>query len=252
MRAAILSAFPQEMGPIITQFKATRDTKKRPYDIYRTTRPSSEIILIITGMGIANAEAAARYVHREFRPDLMLSVGYGGAIYEGAAIGDLVWGSRFILMHETAGHGGSSGTTITSLEIPVDKKIFDGLTIHEGTIVTLPALTSKTMIKRALPADILNPVCDMETFALANFCSEVGLQFFAVRSISDLHDEEIPPELGNISDSFGKYSVWRAIVTFVGKPQLLPVVFRLAGNSKKASQSLGSFVESFLKRLNVL
>jgi nucleoside phosphorylase len=253
MRLVICAAFPQEVKKIITRLKAEKDAKQRPFDVYRVTRLSTEIILVITGIGTANAESAARYVHAEFDPHLILSIGYGGAVYEGATVGDLLWGSKFLLMPEPTEEETRNSAESRHLEIQGNKKILAKLQgmilIREGTIVTLPSLMKKSEIRKAISGEMPNLVCDMETFALAHFCAETGLRFAAVRSITDLHDEDIPPELGDISDSSGKYSAFCALRTFIAKPRLLPIVFRLAVNSQKASQSLCSFVESFLEAL---
>ncbi len=250
MRLAIFAALPHEVKKIIATVQARRDANNSnsSFDVYRAGRFSTEIILAITGIGTVNTEAAARYIHSKFGPDMILSIGYGGAIYDGLDIGDLVWGSKFMLMPDPARNEKESD----QLEFPGNEEIFgrlhDMLPIREGTIVTLPSLMKKSEIRKIISEDG-NPVCDMETFAIARFCMEKGLSFGGVRSITDLHDEDIPPELGDISDDSGRYDALRAIRTFTAKPGLLPMVFRLARNSRKASQSLCSLIEALLETL---
>ena len=253
MRLAILAAFPQELRKIIKNLNASKDARRCHFDIYRATRFSTEIILVTTGIGTVNAEAALRYVHDEFGPEFILSIGYGGALHEDAAIGDLIWGSKFILMPELIDKETGNASNGESLEISGNEKIFSKLvntiSIREGDIVTIRSLMKKSEIKRALPGELLNPVCDMETFPMAHFCIETGLHFASIRSITDLQSEDIPPELYGISNNSGKYSLLCALRTLISKPKLLPSVIRLAKNSQTASQNLCYFVESFLETL---
>jgi len=253
MRLAIFAALPHEAKKIVTNLKAKKDAEERTFDIYRANCRSIEILVVITGMGTINALSAAKYISSVFRPEIILSVGFGGALYEAASIGDLIWGSKFISvaapvenesnMPDAGKHIASTGNenTLSILQ--------DLMQIREGSVVTIPYLMKKSEIRKAIPGEIQNPVCDMETFALAHFCEDNGLRFFAVRSITDLANEDIPAELGEISDSSGKYSVMRALIIFVTKPCLLPVVFRLAANSQIASRTLCSFVRAFLDSL---
>lgn len=248
MRLAIFAALPHEVKKIITTLRARRDANNSSFDVYHAGRFSTEIILAITGIGTVNAEAAARYIHSQFGPDMILSIGYGGAIYDGTDIGDLVWGSRFMLMPDPASNEKESGQLVFPGNEEIFGRLHDMLPIREGTIVTLRSLMNKSEIRNIISAGG-NAVCDMETFAIARFCMEKGLPFGGVRSITDLHDEDIPPELGDISDSSGRYSALRAIRTFTAKPGLLPTVLRLARNSGKASHSLCSLTEVFLETL---
>ncbi|MGO9380181.1 MAG: hypothetical protein ACLP29_16755 [Dissulfurispiraceae bacterium] len=253
MRLAIFAAFPQELRKIIKNLKAAKDARGSHFDIYRATHLSTEIVLVITGIGTANAELALRHIHAEFGPDIIMSIGYGGALNEGAAIGDLIWGSKFILMPELIEAETSKLSKSEHLEISGNEKIHSKLlhtiAIRAGDIVTIRSPMKKSELKKTISEELLNPVCDMETFPLAHFCLETGLRFVAVRSITDLQGEDIPPELYGISNSSGKYSLACALRMLIFKPRLLPSVFRLARNSQKASHNLCSLVHSFLETL---
>ena len=121
--------------------------------------------------------------------------------------------------------------------------------IREGCIVTLQSMMKKSELKKAISEELLNPVCDMETFPYAHFCLETGLSFIAVRSITDLQGENIPPELYDVSNSSGKYSLFCALRTVILNPKLIPNMFTLAKNSRKASQNLCCLIDSFLETL---
>lgn len=241
MKLAVLAALPQELSGSIKQLKAVNDKTKPQVDIYRASYASSEVVLAITGMGSARAESAAEYICKEFRPDLVISIGYGGALYDGAGIGDLVWGSRFISFPEL------NEATAISNEGHIYGKLAAAVAIKQGAILTLPKLTNKAELLAKLPEGISSPVCDMETFALARICFQGGVRFIALRSITDLKNEDIPSELMDISDEAGNYSITAAMKIFVSNPGLLPAAISLGINSQKASRNLTLAVNELLK-----
>ena len=115
--------------------------------------------------------------------------------------------------------------------------------------MTFERFAGKTDIKNILPTDISFPVCDMETFFLAKLSMEQRLPFIAVRSITDLADEEIPPEFLHTTDDSGKYSASRAIGMILSKPKLIPDTIRIGKNSRMASNNLWRFVKALTEIL---
>ena len=78
----------------------------------------------------------------------------------------------------------------------------------------------------------------METFSLAEVASARQIPFLAVRSITDLADEEIPPEFVELADSSGWQQFMRAAGLLLSKPRLIPAAAKFATRSRKASEAL--------------
>ena len=251
---AIFSAFPQEIKPIVKNLKAIK-SKSRPFSLFVAEYSSKEIILVQSGMGRRNAETALDYVLKEHNPDLVLSVGFGGALYDGAAAGDLIWASRIMLLPEFVGGTDSASTRQDSylLKVPnaeeMQKRLSAKLNILQGCVLTISKFMKKAEIREILPEKLPNPVCDMETFAIARLCMERGLPFFAIRSITDMADEEIPYELFHITDELGNYSFFLALRMLIQKPGLIPHSIRLGRNSNIASRNLWLAVKSLIEVL---
>lgn len=207
---------------------------------------SMEITLLQTGVGIHNAESSTESVLKEFLPDLILSLGFGGALHEGLAAGDLIWASRIIFLHSEP--SGAVRPQITDLSLPESKKITDGIgrsvSLHEGCIVTLEHPMKKSEIRNILPSGISFPVCDMETFALATTAARRHIPFFAVRAISDTLYQEVPQEFFDLIDASGKTSYARLLMSVLKKPGLVKKLIQLGVNSEKAAKSLGELVTS--------
>ncbi len=265
MRVAIFSAFPHELKYIFKNFTITKKLKKYPFHIFFTKYSLSEIILVQTGMGTHNAEASLKYILGEYSPNCILSLGFGGALYDGAIVGDLIWASKVFLIPESAleksGFNFLKSEGIDScyawkqclLEIPdageIFSKLSDKIVMHEGCILTLEKWMKKSEIKKMLPEELPFPVCDMETYFLADFSINRGLPFFAVRSITDRVDEEIPRELLNVSDETGNYRLSRALRLLLGNPELIPASMKLGRNSNIAAKNLWPVVKSLVEIL---
>jgi nucleoside phosphorylase len=242
MRPAIFSAFPHELKQIVKNFKITREVES-PFKIFSAEHPLHEVILVETGMGSHNAEAAFEYVLAKFSPDFVVSAGFGGALYDGAAVGDLIYGSKFFLIDEKV-----EDTIELSDAARIFSRLSGTVSMREGTILTLQRWMKKSEIKQIVPRLPL-PVCDMETFPLAKLSMRKGLPFFAIRSITDRADEELSLELLDISDESGQYRLSRALRLILSRPKLISEVAKLGRNSRIASNRLWHAVKNLVEIL---
>jgi nucleoside phosphorylase len=244
MRIAVFSAFPQELRPIAKNFGATQSSRKCPCAVFSARYACHEILLVQIGIGPRNAETAMNYIFKEFTPDYVVSVGFGGALYEGAVIGELTWAPRVLSLKES---------DMETLEIPdagtIAGKLNGRIALHEKCVLTLDRWMTKSEIKKMLPVDISPPVCDMETFPLAKIAIQRGLPFFAIRSITDRAHEEIPRELLSVCDESGHYSLLCALRLIRHKPELIPSIIKLGKNSYRASKNLLLAVRSLIEVL---
>src|SRR5208283_2076103 len=116
--------------------------------VYHATYLSHEIMIVQTGIGIRNAEEALTRVLDAFNPDFLLSIGFAGALYEGARIGDLVMATSVSLI---------SGNAIKTSQIPAERGLHERLggrgNIREGSFFTLERLMEKKAVRLLLPSD---------------------------------------------------------------------------------------------------
>ena len=66
-----------------------------------------------------------------------------------------------------------------------------------------------------------------------------GIEFLAVRAVSDASDTALSPELVHLL-SGGNVSMWMACRALLGKPALLPEFLRLARDTKLAARNLAA------------
>jgi len=245
MRLAIFGALSQELKWVIKELGAIRGGSRNNYHVYYSSYNAVEIAVVITSVGGANALAALESIFLEFHPDACLSTGYGGALYQGASEGELVWASDYVSLPEKR----EAIFLENSNDADMFGKVSVSVQMKKGTIVTVDKVTEKKEILGRLPAGIQNPVCDMETFAVAEYCREKGIRFFSLRAISDLANQDIPPEVADIVDRAGAPNIRRAIKVVLFKPWLLPLMLRLASSSLKASENLWPAVRALISQL---
>jgi adenosylhomocysteine nucleosidase len=244
VRVVIFSTFPQEIRQIIKNIKAKRRFQRHPFASFSAEYFSKEIIVVLTGMGRENVEKAVKYTIKEYNPDFAFSVGFGGALYAGAVIGEIIWGSRIFLVQENI---------IETLELSHARNTVRefpcNTVIREGSILTLEKWMKKTDIKKILSYEFSFPVCDMETFFLAKCAIEKGLPFVAIRSVTDLIDEEIPQEFLSVTDEHGAYRFSRALKLILGKPRLMKDIVKVGRNSRIASNNLWCAIRSLIETI---
>ncbi len=240
MKVAIFGAFPQELRHILRNLKVTLKAKN-PFTLFVGKYSFHDIIVVQSGMGRAGTEAAFNFVIQEYRPDFVLSAGFGGALYDNAKVGDLIWGSKVCLASDRV-----TDTVALQKAGEVSPTLSDLRTMREGCIVTLERWMKKSEVNRILPDGCSAPVCDMETFFLAKLSLQRGIPFYGIRSVTDCAGEEIPFQLLSVSDESGKYGFFQAVSLLMRKPQLIPAAMKLGISSVKASRSLWKAIKSLI------
>ncbi len=130
------------------------------------------------------------------------------------------------------------------------EKLHGQIRFHEGSFVTISAWVPKSQLILYIPRDIPFPVCDRETFHLAELSTQNHLPFFSIRSVTDLSDEDIAPQLFNVVDGTGHYSFSRFLGVVLSRPSLIFDSVKLGRNAARASRSLSQAVKAFLKILS--
>ena len=255
MKIVLFAAFPQELKHLRKSFGSVKKSGECPFPLFIAKQHACEIIAVQTGMSTVNIETACRHIRGKYRPDVVLSVGFCGALYSEARIGDLVWASQCLHFSEGETNPPYGHAVITA--IPADagrknflEKLHGRIRIQEGSFVTLSAWMPKSRLMRAIPRDIPFPVCDRETFYLAKWSYQNRLPFFAVRSVTDRADEDIPQELFRVTDETGHYSFSRALGILIAKPSLIFDSVKLGRNAARASRRLCHAVNALLEILS--
>ena len=243
MKLMAMAAFPQELKYVLRNASIVKKTEKGPFTIYVSRYLSHELTAVLTGIGPIGPESGLAEVIDWHGPDFIASIGFGGALYEGAKKGELVWGEecRLAGSNEAVRFGAENKKVFERLRLRLD--------ISAGAIITVGARTPKPKLVKTIPPQTRFPVCDMETFYMERLAQGRGAPFFAIRSITDTLDEEIPEELFDVCDESGRYSAARALRAIVMNPGLIPASIRLGLGSAVASKSLFRAIKALVETL---
>ena len=173
-----------------------------------SARNYPQVDIHVSGIGRIRARSAVEHVLRLSTPRLVIAAGFCGALIPTLKIGDIVRSPR---------------------------------------IVTVDRLIGEAAEKKRLAETHLADAVDMESAAIEEVCTERGVPFLAIRAVSDMADASLSPELVRLI-SGGDASVWQACRALVKKPSLLPVLLRLARDTKLAARNLA---EVLIKEMNV-
>jgi nucleoside phosphorylase len=242
-KVLICAALPRELKYILSSFREGRRRKLRSSAVSSFRSTSGEFFLLRTGLGIQNSDSSMRSLLRTLRPDLVVSLGFAGSVFEGLTVGDLVWASRVFLMSE-------EDANLTEVPVPTSRplagRLAGRISLYEGCIVTLNRFMRKPEIIKSLPEGLSFPVCDMETFALAKIAGEQAIPFFAVRAVTDTSEHEIPPELLDISCASGRTRLSVLLMRVLRKPGLSKDIIRLKQSSERAARNLASLLRAII------
>lgn len=221
-RFAIVAAMEQEVRPLLRNWRRRNVDSDSGSGTRRLKVFESEnAVLIVGGIGAKAAARAARMVLDLGQARTLVSAGSAGAlkpelkagqVFRPATVIDAATGKRFTVQ-------GGTGTLVTAADI-----------LGPG---------EKEDLAARFPAEAV----DMEAAAVASVAQERGVEFLAIKSISDELDFVLPP-MGQFVDDEGQFHTGRFLGYIAVRPRLWGVVNRLAADSARAAAALSAALES--------
>ena len=248
----LVAAMPEEIQPLLRHGGTYRREQVSGFNLYLFTIRGRNAALIESGIGAARAADATATLIKAAAPGIIINFGFAGAVLAGPAVGDVVIANRLLffkerLFIEQAGLSPELSAELASL---LDKSCSGReFRIHSGTFVTTGEIIAKRRLAGLLPAGVINPVVEMETAALARHAAQANIPLAAIRGISDGADEELGFSIGEFTDREMNIQAWKVLRTVAVKPRIIPQLFRLARNSKKAGDNLAVALVALLENL---
>ena len=138
--------------------------------------PNAEVIYVETGIGKVNASMRLMRAICEYHPDMVINAGSAGTLNH--KVGDIIVCNRFIDrdLRKVTLNG-----VVSKIEFGKDaiNRIFTGHHLVYGTCNTGDSFITEGN-------DIEGDVIDMESYAEADVCREMGVPFFAVKYVTDI------------------------------------------------------------------
>jgi adenosylhomocysteine nucleosidase len=206
------------------------------------------LMLVQGGIGRENAIKAASCLLESTNVDLLISAGVAGGMRHGIKVGDLV-------VAERVGYSKQSDFECEKLQLESDfvcKKEIVQLArqfnidpkpkLHFGNLLTVDKVISLASTKRKIGEQNSFLAVEMESAAVAEVASKNGVEFAAIRSISDDIDDDLHLDYDNIISDEGKVKVTSIALGVLKNPQKLALLSRLNKQTKCAAKSLAHFM----------
>ena len=173
------------------------------------------------------------------RPDILISVGFGGALTPGLAAGDLVLGETFWHYNPDTRELKAGAQPAAPWPLPrlCGALRQAGLSAVTGSMVTTSRIIHKGRQGGPL-SGLARPVLDLETGALAQLAAAQGLAFLSLRAITDGPAEEIPEFLHTAGDPGASPGAGAALRWLAGDFRRLGDLLFLWRRSRAAARQL--------------
>lgn len=241
----LVAAMPQEIRPLLPLLGPADRERLGPFTLYRFTPNEKTVVLVESGMGVQHAAAATAALIDAIKPEVIVGFGLAGGVRPGLHVGDVVVATRILLAKGrlfSEQPGLSADLATTAGERLARELGGQGFGIHAGSCITSGAIVSKRETAATLPAELSNPVLEMETAAVARVAAREGVPLLALRAVSDDAGEELGFAITDFTDKELRIRVHRVLWSVLRRPWLIPQLVRLAGNSRRAADNLARAV----------
>ena len=222
-KVAIVAAMEREVHPLVKQWRVSeKEDGGRRFRFFE----DGDVVLVCGGIGAEPARRAAEAVIAIYAPSVVYSVGFAGALDPGVKVGTVVQPAQVI----NAGDGSRVNLSGGS-----------GILVSLGSVAT-PA--QKAKLKESFGAQFV----DMEAAAVARAAQARGVEFAAVKAISDEFDFSFP-SMERFVASDGAFQQARFATFAAMRPWLWPQVWKLAHNSNRASCALSDWLAASVNRM---
>lgn len=215
---AIVAALEREVAPLVRRWRVVdQEHGGRKFRFFE----SGNAVVVCGGMGFEAARRATEATIALYRPSVVLSVGFAGALDEKLRVGDLLE-PRYVV---DARDGSRTDTGSGS-----------------GVLVSSPAVAGAEQ-KAKLAKSYGAQAVDMEAAAVAKGADARGLRFAAVKAISDEVGFAMPP-MDRFIAADGSFRARSFALYAASRPFIWPDVLRLAQNSARAARALSAMLQS--------
>jgi adenosylhomocysteine nucleosidase len=231
----VVFALRREAAPFLRQFRPQQRFAGAPCRARFCGPPWLTVLVLEAGLGPGAVEVALTWAlgaplfgNVPYRPKLVLSAGFSGALREGLRVGDLV------LATEVADTEGNRWPATWPGELPPGPW---RPPLRRGRLLTVPALVGATGAKRALGERHDALAADMETATVARLCREHEVPFGCLRAVSDDWDTPLSPRLVGLLKG-GRVAPLRLAAALARRPALARELWRLARQTRTAARRL--------------
>jgi adenosylhomocysteine nucleosidase len=224
-QTAIIVAMEREIAPLVHGWqRAALLSGDRKFTAFEC----DGMLAVVSGIGCKNAELAAQAVVAQYRPAILISAGLAGALIRSLKVGSVFTPNVVV----DAADGAEYRCTADG------NHVSGGVLVSSGEIAGAEA-------KRELVNRFHGLVVDMESAGVAKVAQQEQIGFRCVKAISDEADFAMPP-MGQFLTAAGEFQSRKFALWATLRPWQWPRIVALARNSKRATESLCSWLQKDL------
>ncbi|PWU01585.1 MAG: hypothetical protein C5B51_22490 [Terriglobia bacterium] len=225
MRLLFVASDPMEFRGLVTCMDKLRKTQIPVGWVRLGGLNGHEAMLAANGAGWQRAASAVDAACSTFRPDVLISTGFCGALDPRLAIGDPVIGTCVI----------AAGRRFPSAPFQ------PGRAVATGAVCSIDHVARTAEEKRILRAQGAS-IVEMEAAGVAERAQALGVPFFCVRAVTDLAGEDMANDFNEALRPDGHFGTMRIFSHALRHPVTrLPELIRLRQHCERAARTLGDF-----------
>jgi len=219
---AIIAAMPGELKPLVRGWARERRGK---VEMWRWKFDEGEWVAACGGAGVDAATRTFAEIEKDGSPELVISVGWAGALNAAMQTGGGYW---------------VSGVT----DARTGERFRAANWSVESWLVTSPIVANE-MEKQRLASTYKADLVDMEAAAIARLAQMRGIPFYCFKGVSDGFTDKLP-DFNRFISPDGQFDLAGMVLFSILRPRYWPSLMRMGENSKKASQSISEALLDFL------
>lgn len=227
-KVGIIAALEREVRPLMKLKGLGWKVRERECGgrLFRFLEDDIDVVLVCGGIGAEAARRAAVAMIELYAPTVIYSVGFAGALDPSLKAGEVVQPAQVIDASDGSRANLSEGK---------------GVLVTFGSVASL---SQKAQLRNSYGAQLV----DMEAAAVWRAAEARGVQFAALKAISDEFDFTFP-EIERFVDSTGRFQQGRFAMFALMRPWLWRKVNRLADGSNRAVSGLNDWLITSLNRM---
>lgn len=211
---AVLSALPEEQHGLAQAMTGVRTVSRAGREFTVGMLYGKKVVLALSRIGKVAAATTTAALLEHFGARVVLFTGVAGGVGDGVQVGDVVLATQFVQYDMDAAplfprfEIPLTGNTLWPTDGPWSERLLGAVRVslanmhfnqrpvhvHRGLIATGDRFLCATQQVRQLRADLADAgyvplAVEMEGAAVAQVCSDYGVPFAAVRTISDRADD---------------------------------------------------------------
>ncbi len=240
---AVFAAFREEVRDYLAAGRFEAAGRDRGLRFHLSERVPG--VVVTEGcFGNERAREAVGLTVERYKPDVVVSAGFAGAVRDGIEPGDLYLCERLMCLEGSAALWGLDSPK----ESPrPDEGVLRRLIrtevggLRAAGCMTLPQLASGSSMKRWVGENYPVSLVDMESYWASEAARRKGIPFLAVRAVLDPVGQTLPPFVSGAADS--PAGLWpRALGYLATSPGDAPRLLSLWSQARAARGALADFL----------